>query len=183
IPSSCRCGPCRGRSWPTSPRRSPTTSPRSTARCRRCWPTRGSTTPRRARAAPVARRARGSPRGGGSSRRGAGVSSPAVAPPELAVDLCRGARERAAHFAVRRAVFVEEQAMFAADDRDERDLDVVTLHALGRAGGRAAGAVRLYPIGGDEWKGDPLAGLRQARHGPPGPPPRGLPAAPAGAPP
>ena len=93
------------------------------------------------------------------------MSSPAVASPELAVDLCRGARERAAHFAVRRAVFVEEQAMFDGDDRDERDLDVATLHALGRAGGRAAGAVRLYPIGGDEWKGDRLAVLREARHG------------------
>ena len=93
------------------------------------------------------------------------MSSPAVASPELAVDLCRGARERAAHFAVRRAVFVEEQAMFEGDDRDERDLDVATLHALGRAGGRAAGAVRLYPIGGDEWKGDRLAVLREARHG------------------
>jgi putative N-acetyltransferase (TIGR04045 family) len=93
------------------------------------------------------------------------VSSPAVASPELAVDLCRGARERAAHFAVRRAVFVEEQAMFDGDDRDERDLDVATLHAIGRAGGRPAGAVRLYPIGGDEWKGDRLAVLREARHG------------------
>jgi putative N-acetyltransferase (TIGR04045 family) len=93
------------------------------------------------------------------------VSSPAVASPELAVDLCRGARERAAHFAVRRAVFVEEQAMFDGDDRDERDRDVATLHALGRAGGRAAGAVRLYPIDGDEWKGDRLAVLREARHG------------------
>jgi putative N-acetyltransferase (TIGR04045 family) len=93
------------------------------------------------------------------------VSSPAVASPELAVDLCRGARERAAHFAVRRAVFVDEQAMFDGDDRDERDLDVATLHAIGRAGDRAAGAVRLYPIGGDEWKGDRLAVLREARHG------------------
>jgi putative N-acetyltransferase (TIGR04045 family) len=93
------------------------------------------------------------------------VSSPAVASPELAVDLCRGARERAAHFAVRRAVFVEEQAMFDGDDRDERDLDVATLHAIGRAAGRPAGAVRLYPTGGDEWKGDRLAVLREARHG------------------
>jgi len=93
------------------------------------------------------------------------VSSPAVASPEVAVDLCRGARERAAHFAVRWAVFVEEQAMFDGDDRDERDVDVATLHAIGRAGGRAAGAVRLYPIGGDEWKGDRLAVLREARHG------------------
>jgi putative N-acetyltransferase (TIGR04045 family) len=93
------------------------------------------------------------------------VSSPVVAPPETVVGLCRDARERAAHFAVRRAVFVEEQAMFDGDDRDERDLDVATLHALGRVGGRAAGAVRLYPIGGDEWKGDRLAVLREARHG------------------
>jgi predicted GNAT family N-acyltransferase len=78
------------------------------------------------------------------------VSSPAVAPPEsraIACRLCRGAPERAAHFAVRRAVFVDEQAMFAGDDRDERDQRVTTLHAVGLAGGRVAGAVRLPALG------------------------------------
>ena len=94
------------------------------------------------------------------------MSSRAVAPPkpEVLVRLCRSARQRAAHFAVRRAVFVDEQEMFAADDRDERDVRITTLHAIGIAGGRVAGAVRLYPLR-EEWKGDRLAVLPEARHG------------------
>jgi len=95
------------------------------------------------------------------------VSSPAVAPPrpKVVVALCASPRQRAAHFAVRRAVFVDEQAMFAVDDRDERDAAPSTLHAIGLAGGRLSGAVRLYPLGGCEWKGDRLAVLPRARHG------------------
>jgi putative N-acetyltransferase (TIGR04045 family) len=81
------------------------------------------------------------------------------------VRLCRSPRQRAAHFAVRRAVFVDEQEMFAGDDRDERDVRITTLHAIGIAGGRVAGAVRLYPLGEGEWKGDRLAVLLEARHG------------------
>jgi putative N-acetyltransferase (TIGR04045 family) len=97
------------------------------------------------------------------------VSSPTVAPPRasdvVACRLCTGVRQRAAHFAVRRAVFVEEQGLFAADDRDERDTAPATLHAIGIAGARVAGAVRLYPLTGQDWKGDRLAVLPQARHG------------------
>jgi putative N-acetyltransferase (TIGR04045 family) len=81
------------------------------------------------------------------------------------VRLCRASGDLAAHHAVRRAVFVDEQGMFAGDDRDERDLLRSTLHAIGIAEGRAAGAVRLYPMGGGEWKGDRLAVLPEARHG------------------
>jgi len=66
---------------------------------------------------------------------------------------------------VRRAVFVVEQAMFAGDDRDERDCDAATLHAIGFADGVAAGAVRLYPLDRGEWKGDRLAVLPPARRG------------------
>ena len=91
------------------------------------------------------------------------------APPEgrdrRVVRLCRSARQRAAHFAVRRAVFVDEQEMFAGDDRDERDARITTLHAIGIAGGASAGAVRLYPLRGGDWKGDRLAVLPEARHG------------------
>jgi putative N-acetyltransferase (TIGR04045 family) len=95
------------------------------------------------------------------------VSSPTVAPPrpDVLVRLCRSERQRAAHFAVRRAVFVDEQDMFAGDDRDERDVRVTTLHAIGVARGAVAGAVRLYPLGGGNWKGDRLAVLPEARHG------------------
>ena len=95
------------------------------------------------------------------------MSSPTAAPPrpDVVVRLCRSARQRAAHFAVRREVFVDEQEMFAGDDRDERDVRITTLHAIGIADGRIAGAVRLYPIGGGDWKGDRLAVLPEARHG------------------
>ena len=95
------------------------------------------------------------------------MSSPAVAPPrpDVLVRLCRSERQRAAHFAVRRAVFVDEQAMFAGDDRDERDGVAATLLAIGITGGRVTGAVRLYPLRGGDWKGDRLAVLPQARHG------------------
>jgi putative N-acetyltransferase (TIGR04045 family) len=93
------------------------------------------------------------------------VTSPVVAPPKTAVRLCRGSRDLAAHHAVRRAVFVDEQEMFAADDRDERDALPSTLHAIGIAEDRVAGAVRLYPLGRDDWKGDRLAVLAGARHG------------------
>jgi putative N-acetyltransferase (TIGR04045 family) len=95
------------------------------------------------------------------------VSSPVVAPPrpDVIVRLCRSERQRAAHFAVRHAVFVDEQEMFAGDDRDERDARVATLHAIGIARGRVSGAVRLYPLRGGDWKGDRLAVLPEARHG------------------
>ena len=83
----------------------------------------------------------------------------------VACRLCGGPRQLAAHFAVRRAVFVDEQALFAGDDRDERDTASATLHAIGLAGGRVAGAVRLYGLGGSDWKGDRLAVLPAARHG------------------
>jgi putative N-acetyltransferase (TIGR04045 family) len=84
------------------------------------------------------------------------------------VRLCRSPRQLKAHFAVRRAVFVDEQDMFAVDDRDERDDVGATLHAIGIFGARVAGAVRLYPLGGGgggDWKGDRLAVLPEARHG------------------
>jgi putative N-acetyltransferase (TIGR04045 family) len=81
------------------------------------------------------------------------------------VRLCRSERQRNAHFAVRHAVFVDEQEMFAVDDRDERDDGGATLHAIGIFGARVAGAVRLYPLGGGDWKGDRLAVLPEARHG------------------
>jgi putative N-acetyltransferase (TIGR04045 family) len=95
------------------------------------------------------------------------VSLPTVAPPrpDVLVRLCRSERQRAAHFAVRRAVFVDEQAMFAGDDRDERDVRVTTLHAIGITGGGVSGAVRLYPLREGDWKGDRLAVMPEARHG------------------
>jgi len=100
------------------------------------------------------------------------AASRSIAPIEAAVEApsCRVARsveERAAHFAVRREVFVVEQRLFSPDDRDEFDDDPSTLHAIGVAGGLAGGAVRLYPLEDDglQWKGDRLAVLPAHRHG------------------
>ncbi|MGH9103454.1 MAG: MSMEG_0567/Sll0786 family nitrogen starvation N-acetyltransferase [Acidimicrobiales bacterium] len=68
--------------------------------------------------------------------------------------------ELALHLAIRRAVFVEEQHVFEADDRDDHDEDHATLHVLGIWGGVAAATVRLYPAGAQGfWVGDRLAVL------------------------
>ena len=65
--------------------------------------------------------------------------SPArVASPRLAAS----AAELDGHFAVRRAVFVEQQKLFE-DDRDA--FDDRALHAVAVADGAVIGAVRLYP--------------------------------------
>jgi putative N-acetyltransferase (TIGR04045 family) len=78
------------------------------------------------------------------------------------VRIARTAEDLAAHHAVRRAVFVEEQGIFEDDDRDAWDDTAVKVVAV--CGDRIVGAVRLYPL--DEaglWKGDRLAVLRDAR--------------------
>src|SRR4051812_12890849 len=152
-------------------RPTPTTSPRCTGRCRRCCPSTGSTTSRRPPAARAARRAPASRRGSGCSPRRSGVaaaSSPVAEARALACRVAVGADELALHYAIRRAVFCREQGMFGArDDRDERDLDPATLHAIGAEGGVVGGTVRLYALddGGRVWQGDRLAVLPAFRHG------------------
>ena len=73
--------------------------------------------------------------------------------------------ELEAHFELRRSVFVSEQALFANDDRDERDDRETTLHAVGLIDGEPCGAVRLYPLdrGWRQWKGDRLAVIPELR--------------------
>jgi putative N-acetyltransferase (TIGR04045 family) len=81
---------------------------------------------------------------------------------EVGVRVAVTARDLEAHHRVRRAVFVEEQGIFAADDRDGWDDDAVKVVA--EIDGEVVGAVRLYPL--DEaglWKGDRLAVLAGAR--------------------
>jgi putative N-acetyltransferase (TIGR04045 family) len=94
-------------------------------------------------------------------------SAPSRLPDHPLIAVCalaRGPEELAAHFAIRRSVFVEAQALFAFDDRDERDDDPDTLHAVGLAGEDVVGAVRLYPLDDDGlWKGDRLAVLPSDR--------------------
>jgi len=77
--------------------------------------------------------------------------------------LASGADELAAHFAVRRRVFVELQGLFAGSDRDARDDAPDTLHVVGLIDGEVVGTVRLYPLRGTLWKGDRLAVLPDAR--------------------
>jgi putative N-acetyltransferase (TIGR04045 family) len=78
--------------------------------------------------------------------------------------LADGPDDLEAHFAVRRRVFVVDQALFAVTDKDEQDWTDGTLHAVALAGGSVAGAVRLYPVDADGlWKGDRLAVLPEAR--------------------
>jgi putative N-acetyltransferase (TIGR04045 family) len=78
--------------------------------------------------------------------------------------LVSSSAELSEHFAIRRQVFVEEQAMFAGSDRDGPDDDPATLHVIGLWDGHPAGTVRLYPL--DDrglWKGDRLAVLPASR--------------------
>lgn len=75
--------------------------------------------------------------------------------------------ELAAHHAIRRAVFVAEQGVFAGSDADARDADPATRHVLGLVGGLPAGTVRLFPLDAADpaqgWQGDRLAVLPEFR--------------------
>ena len=94
------------------------------------------------------------------------ASSPSLT--TASVPACRVAYDRAeltAHFALRRQVFVVEQRIFEADDRDAHDDDPRTVHVVGMVGDELGGAVRLYPLdpSAELWKGDRLAVLPEHR--------------------
>ena len=73
--------------------------------------------------------------------------------------------EIAWHYAIRRAVFVDEQRIFDGDDHDARDEERTTIHVVGAADGQFGGAVRLYPLdAAGLWQGDRLAVLPAYRH-------------------
>lgn len=91
-----------------------------------------------------------------------GASSRSTVAPSAAGIACWVAGSDAeldVHFRLRHQVFVQEQGLFADDDRDQRDSDSRTLHAVGAVDDEPRGAVRLYPLDecGDVWKGDRLA--------------------------
>lgn len=78
------------------------------------------------------------------------------------------ATELAAHYAVRHRVFVEEQGVFPAGDRDVHDDEPGAGHVVGLVNGVVCGTVRLYPLdrATGVWQGDRLAVLGDhRRHG------------------
>jgi putative N-acetyltransferase (TIGR04045 family) len=89
---------------------------------------------------------------------------------ELTCRAVSTADELAAHFRIRRQVFVSEQRLFRANghrgDRDIYDDDPATIHVIGLADGVICGTVRLYPLPAvpGRWKGDRLAVLAGHRH-------------------
>jgi putative N-acetyltransferase (TIGR04045 family) len=85
--------------------------------------------------------------------------------PAVACRIAISDEELDAHFWLRRVVFVDEQRLFAVDDRDARDEEPETLHAVGLVDGELCGAVRLYRLGDSAslWKGDRLAVLPEHR--------------------
>ena len=69
--------------------------------------------------------------------------------------VCRqvaSAAELADHFAIRRRIFVEEQAIFAESDLDLHDHDASAVLLIGYCDGVAAGTVRLFAL-------DPAEGI------------------------
>lgn len=81
---------------------------------------------------------------------------------DLEVRVARSEDDLAAHFLVRRSVFVEEQRIFEETDRDH--WDATAIHLVAAKGPLVVGAVRLYPL--DEaglWQGDRLAVLSDER--------------------
>jgi putative N-acetyltransferase (TIGR04045 family) len=71
--------------------------------------------------------------------------------------------ERQGHFAVRQAIFVVEQGLFAESDVDEFDGQAVPLVAIDRDTGAVVGAVRCYETETGVWYGGRLAVLEEAR--------------------
>jgi putative N-acetyltransferase (TIGR04045 family) len=96
------------------------------------------------------------------------TASPPAGRVALACRAASTAAERAAHFRIRRQVFVAEQGLFSGrgGDRDAHDDDPATIHVIGLADGVVCGTVRLYPRPGvpGRWKGDRLAVLPGHRH-------------------
>lgn len=76
------------------------------------------------------------------------------------------AAEREGHFAVRRAIFVEEQELFVGTDVDEYDEHAAHIVAIAEPSARVVGAVRCYSVGNAVWYGGRLAVLADyRRHG------------------
>jgi putative N-acetyltransferase (TIGR04045 family) len=82
--------------------------------------------------------------------------------------VCRqvaSAAELADHFAIRRRIFVDEQAIFAESDLDLHDRDTSAVPLIGYCDGVVAGTVRLFALDPADgiWQGDRLAVLAPYR--------------------
>ncbi len=75
--------------------------------------------------------------------------------PEVDLRVASGAAEIAAHFEIRRQVFVEEHGLFEGSDRDAHDNEGI--HIVACLNGQIVGAVRCYPAGEGVWYGGRLA--------------------------
>lgn len=76
--------------------------------------------------------------------------------------------ERGAHFAIRQAVFVEEQGMFSGSDVDEHDSHAIHIIAVDSLTRQVVGAVRVYEAEPGTWYGGRMAVLKEyRRHAPP----------------
>ncbi|GAC1354438.1 MAG: GNAT family N-acetyltransferase [Herpetosiphon sp.] len=71
--------------------------------------------------------------------------------------------ERDGHFAVRHAVFVDEQQLFAQSEVDEYDDHAILMVAVDTQTDAVVGAVRCIAFGDDIWYGGRLAVLRAYR--------------------
>ena len=67
------------------------------------------------------------------------------------------------YFAVRQAVFVEEQGLFEGSDIDEHDADAIHIVALDGETGEVVGAVRCFQDDDGVWYGGRLAVLNRCR--------------------
>lgn len=84
------------------------------------------------------------------------MSDPTLEP--FACRLARTDAERGDYFALRRAIFCEEQRLFAGDDRDEADDDAHPIVCLHEHGGlsRVVGVVRIWETAPGDWWGGRL---------------------------
>jgi putative N-acetyltransferase (TIGR04045 family) len=83
---------------------------------------------------------------------------------EITYKIVETPAERHEYFAVRHAIFVEEQGLFAGTDVDEHDDDAIHIIAVAGDSGAVVGAVRCYDAGDDLWYGGRLAVLPAYRH-------------------
>jgi putative N-acetyltransferase (TIGR04045 family) len=82
------------------------------------------------------------------------------APSEFRVKFAASLWEREGAYALRRAVFCEEQRVFEGDDRDAVDdyaITIVALSMLGFAEDRVVGTVRVHEDQPSLWRGSRLA--------------------------